>query len=82
VPPDPVPGEEALDADNDVAPVRGERIEEQLLVGRNLRLADDAPALIKDTDGKESGMQINAAVKLVLLVVEVHGVTPEVRVGA
>jgi hypothetical protein len=38
--------------------------------------------LVEDADGKEPGMQVVAAVELVLPVVEVHGITPEVRAGA
>ncbi len=79
---DPVPGEQALDANDDVGPVGGEGVEEDLLVGRNGRLADDVAGLIEDADGEEPGMQIDAGVELVLFVVEVHGATPEVGVGA
>jgi len=79
---DPVPGEETLDADDDVGPVGGEGLEEQLLVGRNFRLADDLSGVVEDADGQEPGMEVDAAVELVRPVVEVHGVTPEVQVGA
>jgi hypothetical protein len=62
--------------------VRNEGIEEALFVGGDLRLADNVAGLVKDTDGEEPGMQVDAAVELVLPVVESHGVTPEGPVGA
>ena len=74
---DPVPGEEALDTDDDVGAEGGECIEEDLLVGRNLRLADDLPGTVEDADGQEPGMEIDAGVELVLFGVEVHGASPD-----
>ena len=74
---DPVPGEEALDADDNVGAEGSEGIEESLFVGRDLRLTDDVAGLVEDADGEEPGVQVDAAVELVLPVVESHGVTPE-----
>ena len=74
---DPVPGEEALDADDNVCAEGSEGIEKELFVGRDLCLADDVAGLIENADGEEPGMKVDAAVELVLTVVESHGYTPE-----
>ena len=79
---DPVPGEQALDADDDIGPVRREGVEEDALVGRDFRLTDDLPCLVEDADSQEPGMQIDAGVELVLLGVEIHGASPDGQVGA
>jgi hypothetical protein len=70
---DPVPGEEAFDANDDVSAEGGEEIEEALWLGGDLRLADDVAGLVQDADGEQSGMEVNAAVELMLTVVESHG---------
>jgi hypothetical protein len=70
---DPVPGEKALDADDNVWTERSEGIKQELFVGGDLGLTDDAARLVENTDGEESGMEVDTAVKLVRSVVEVHG---------
>ena len=69
---DPVPGEEALDADGDIGSEGGEGVEEELLVGGDLLLADDVAGLIEDADGEEPGVQVDAAVESMLTCVESH----------
>jgi hypothetical protein len=78
---DPVPGEEALDADDDIGAERSQGVEEDLFAGRNFRLSDDIAALVEDADGEEPGMEVDAAVELVLPVVEIHGLLPRYRWG-
>ena len=78
----PVPGEQALDTDDDVGAIGSEGIEEDLLVGGNCRLADDVPGAVEDADGEEPGMEVDAGVELVRLGVEVHGDAPDGWVGA
>jgi hypothetical protein len=70
---DPVPGEKALDADDNVCTEWGEGIEQELFVSRDLGLTDDLAGLVEHADGEESGMEVDTAVKLMRLVVEVHG---------
>ncbi len=44
---DPIPGEETLDTDDDVGAVGGEGVEEDLLVGFDLRLANDIAGMVE-----------------------------------
>jgi hypothetical protein len=78
---DPVPGEEALDADDDVCAERGEGIEKELFVGGDGGLTDDVASLVENTDGEESGMEVDATVELVLSGVESHGLLRGERWG-
>jgi hypothetical protein len=79
---DPVPGKQTFDRHDDVRPKRGQRIEQQLFVRRDLRLQDDAARLVDDADGQKSGVQIDATVELMLLGVETHVQRLLVQVGA
>jgi hypothetical protein len=79
---DPVPGEQALDADDDVGPIGREGLEEDFLVGRNGGPAGDLSGVIEDADGEQPGMEVDAGVELVLFDVEVHGDAPVGQVGA
>jgi hypothetical protein len=73
---DPVPGEETLDAHDHVRPIRCQRLQQhlqqQLLVGGNLRAMDDVAGLVENAHRQEPGVQIDAAVESVLPCVESH----------
>ena len=69
---DPVPGKQALDAHHHVRPKRRQRLQKELLVGRNLRALDDVTGLVENADRQEPGVQIDAAVESVLSCVKSH----------
>ena len=69
---DPVPGEQTLHRDDQVGAVGRQRLEQELLVGRNLRLQHDGAGLIDNANRQKPGVQIDAAVQLVLLGVKAH----------
>ena len=70
---DPVPGEQALDGNDDIGAIGGERVQEQLLAGRDLRLQDNRACVVEDANGQQPCVQVNAAVKSMGLAVETHG---------
>jgi hypothetical protein len=53
---DPIPGEQGLNGDHHIGPKRRQRFEQELLVGRNLRLQDGA-GLIDNAKRQKSGVQ-------------------------
>ena len=60
-----------IDGDNDVGPIGRQRVEQQLLVGRDLHAADDAGRVVIDNaDGQKPGVQVDAAVESMLLGVD------------
>jgi hypothetical protein len=79
---DPIPGEEALDADGDVGSEGSEGIEEALFVGGEGGLTNDGAGLIEDADGEEPGMQVDATVASVRTGVELHHELRSAGVGA
>jgi hypothetical protein len=71
---DPVPGEDALDGDGDV---RHEGIDgalQQVGVDGHVFVKQGFAVAVEDADVHGFGVQIDAAVELVLLFVESHGV--------
>jgi hypothetical protein len=72
---EPVPGEEAFDADHDVLPVGGHRLEKWPRCCLQIPMQKDLSGLIYDAEGHGPGMQVDATVKLVRLGVESHEVS-------
>src|SRR6516165_5915269 len=67
---DPVPGEQALDANDDIRAIGGERVQEQLLAGRDLRLQDNRACVVENANGQQPCVQVNAAVESVAVMVK------------
>jgi hypothetical protein len=69
---EPVPGEHALASDGQSVAEGGDGVEEGVGAGSDGLLADDGSGGVKDTEGEGSGVEIDAAVESVRLVVESH----------
>lgn len=69
----PVPGEDALDGDDEVLTVGGDHLEESLRPGLYVAVDEDFAGLVQDADVHGSGVQVDAAVVAVLLGVKSHG---------
>jgi hypothetical protein len=65
----PVPGEHALAADDQVLAVGLDRPEERLRVGGQVLLEDRLALVVQDVDEHGPGVQVDAAVKSVLAIV-------------
>src|SRR5262245_16664502 len=72
---EPVPGEDAFDTDDQVLPIGRNGLEKRFWASRHVPMHQDLALLIQDTEVHGAGMQINAAVKLVLLRIEAHEVS-------
>jgi hypothetical protein len=70
-----VPGEDTLDADDEILPVRRDRLEKRVRYCRHIPVQHDLARLIQDAEVHGAGGQIDPAVKLVLLGVESHEVS-------
>ncbi len=73
---EPVPGEDALDGHDEVAPVGSDQLQERPRSGGNVLLNESRSGLVDDADVHRSGMQIDAAVVAVLFGVESHRMWP------
>jgi hypothetical protein len=78
----PVPAEQALAADDEVVALGGDGIEKGLRRTGQRDGADDLSGLVEDVQRQGPGMEIDAAVESVRLVVETHGHGSLVWVGA
>jgi hypothetical protein len=71
---DPVPAKDALDTDDDVFQEGEDQLKEHLGIGGDVFMESGFAFLVDDADVHFACVQIDAAVKLVLLFVESHGV--------
>jgi hypothetical protein len=71
-----VPAEDAFDTDDDVFDEGKHQFEKAFRIGFDIQVNDHFAFTIQDADIHFSGMQIDTAVILVLLIVEFHGVPP------
>jgi hypothetical protein len=69
----PVPAEQALDGDDAVVAEGSDSLEEGVGFGGEVFVVDDLAVAIEDAQVHGAGVQIDAAVETVLLVVEAHG---------
>jgi hypothetical protein len=69
---EPVPGEHALDGNDEVFAVRGDRVEERLRGRPEVAVQQDLARLVEDAQIHRAGVEIDAAVVLVLLGVKAH----------
>ena len=69
---EPVPGEHALDSDDDVVTERFDGFEERFGPGVHVSVEQDVSVLVEDTEVHGSGMQVDTAVEFMLLRVESH----------
>jgi hypothetical protein len=70
-----VPGEDALDADNQVFAVGGNSFQKRFGPCLHIPVQHDLTVLIQDAEIHGAGVQVDPAVKLVLLGVESHEVS-------
>jgi hypothetical protein len=70
-----VPGEDTLDADDEILPVRRDGLEKRLWTGWHVAVQHDLPVLVEDADIHGAGMQVDATVKWVWLRVKAHEVS-------
>jgi hypothetical protein len=68
----PVPGEDALDGDDQILPVRGDRAEEDLRVAADVLIEQDLAGLVENAEIHGAGVQVNPTVVSVLAGVESH----------
>ena len=71
----PVPGKEACDTDDQVFPGGRNGFEKRCGASRHVPVHQDLPILVQDAEGHGAGMQVDAAVQLVLLRLESHEVS-------
>ena len=69
---EPIPGEEAFDANDDIAAKWLDGGEELIRIGFDVLFKTDLAGLIEDAEKHGAGMEINTAIKEVLLGVESH----------
>ena len=72
---EPVPGKEACDTDDQVFPGGRNGFEKRCGASRHVPVHQDLPILVQDAEGHGAGMQVDAAVQLVLLRLESHEVS-------
>src|SRR5207244_10902230 len=71
----PVPGEDTFHCDHHMSTIGGNGLEQRLRACGHITMHYDLAVLTQDTDVHGAGMQIDAAVKWVLLGVEAHAVS-------
>jgi hypothetical protein len=74
---EPVPGEDALDGDDEVVAERGDGLKERLGAAPEILLEQDLAFSIEDAQVHGLGVKIDPAVVLMSLGVESHGSSPE-----
>src|SRR5262249_39098972 len=68
----PVPGEHALAGDGQAVAEGSNGLEESIWPGGEGLVQDDSSGRVENTEGERPGMEIDAAVESVLLIVESH----------
>jgi hypothetical protein len=71
----PVPGEHALDGDDNPRSIRGNDVQEGLRTGLHIAVHPDLAVLVEEADVHRPGVQVDAAVKWVLSGVKAHEVS-------
>ncbi len=74
---EPVPGEDALDGNDEVVAVGGDGFEERLGAAPEILLEQDLAFAVEEAQVHGLGVQIDPAVVLMGLGVESHGSSPE-----
>src|SRR5262249_14819936 len=69
---EPVPGEQALTGDGQAVAEGSDGVEEGVGAGGEGLVEDDGSGRVENTEGGRPGMEIDAAVESVLLIVESH----------
>jgi hypothetical protein len=70
---EPVPGEHALDADDESVTKRSHGTQKSVGPAGEVLVEDDVAIVVENTDVHRPGVQIDATVESVLLGVEAHG---------
>src|SRR5262245_5739145 len=68
----PIPGKDAFDRHNETVPTGGNGVEKRSRRGFHIAVEHDFSVVVHDTDVHTPGMQVDTAVKWVLIVVESH----------
>ena len=76
----PVPAENAFYADNDIVQIREKQFEQYLWIRIDVFVNHGFPFLVEDANIHFPGMQVDAAVVLMLLVIKFHFASFAVRV--
>jgi hypothetical protein len=79
---EPIPGEHALDGDDDVFAVGFDGLKEGIGLSVDVLVEHDVPVLVEDTEIHGSGMEVDTAVELMLLRVESHEASSVVKVNS
>jgi hypothetical protein len=72
----PVPGEGALDSDDEIIPVLSDSFQEYLPVGFDVSMKEDRTLVVEDAEVHGFCVQIDSTIIIVLFRVEFHGVPP------
>jgi hypothetical protein len=72
---EPVPGEDAFDADDEILPVGGNGLQKCFGCRLHIPGLKDLTILVQDAEIHAAGVEIDATLKLVLLGVESHEVS-------
>jgi hypothetical protein len=78
---DPIPAEYAFRANDDIVEEWENQFEKQFGFGFDVFVDFCFPFLVKDTDVHFSGMQVDTAIVLMLLIVESHSIASFHRMG-
>src|SRR6266545_3524565 len=70
---EPVPGEHAFDADDEVLAEGSDGSEESVRAAGEVDIGDDSAGGVEDAEVHGPGVQVDASVEAVLAVVETHG---------
>jgi hypothetical protein len=73
---EPIPGEETFNSDNQAVPVGSDGLEKGFWSGFHIAVHKHFSIVAQDADIHGAGMQVDATVKLVLLGVKSHTVSP------
>src|SRR5206468_3575289 len=72
---EPVPRKYALHGDDHILPIGGNDLQKRLWARLHIAMHQDLAVVVENTDVHGAGMQVDAAVKLMLLGVEAHEVS-------
>jgi hypothetical protein len=70
-----VPGEETFDADDEILPVRRNRLEKRLGGRLHMPVEHDLSSLVDDAEGQRASVEVDATVTFVWVGVETPGVS-------
>jgi hypothetical protein len=72
---EPIPGEQTFDADDEILPIRRNRLEKRLGCRLHMAVKNDLSISGEDAEVHRSSVEVDATVKCVLFRVEAHEVS-------